>query len=176
METDPPPYCIVAPDTEIFCEGEPIHREDEEKLDEVRAALRWARCGCYAALRARRGHALGTLLAGRRRGRSAMLEQCSCTVQCTSGRGKCRLLPPFGHCPLLPSEYECTASGPLEQVGYDDVGGVRKQLAQIRELVELPLRHPQVRGWPPAGGAHGRSIACSLQGMEPAVCGMYGMH
>lgn len=28
------------------------------------------------------------------------------------------------------------------QVGYDDVGGVRKQMAQIRELVELPLRHP----------------------------------
>lgn len=25
---------------------------------------------------------------------------------------------------------------------YDDVGGVRKQMAQIRELVELPLRHP----------------------------------
>lgn len=31
-----------------------------------------------------------------------------------------------------------------EQVGYDDVGGVRKQMAQIRELVELPLRHPQL--------------------------------
>ncbi|KAL6759907.1 cell division cycle protein 48 [Haematococcus lacustris] len=63
VETDPADYCIVAPDTEIFCEGEPIKREDEEKLDEV---------------------------------------------------------------------------------GYDDVGGVRKQLAQIRELVELPLRHPQL--------------------------------
>ncbi|MEW5303782.1 MAG: hypothetical protein WDW36_006440 [Sanguina aurantia] len=63
VETDPAEYCIVAPDTEIFCEGEPIKREDEEKLDEV---------------------------------------------------------------------------------GYDDVGGVRKQLAQIRELVELPLRHPML--------------------------------
>merc|ERR1711871_317861 len=61
VETDPDEYCIAAPDTEIFCEGEPISREDEEKLDEV---------------------------------------------------------------------------------GYDDVGGVRKQMAQIRELVELPLRHP----------------------------------
>ncbi|GJN16257.1 hypothetical protein PR202_gb03223 [Eleusine coracana subsp. coracana] len=30
----------------------------------------------------------------------------------------------------------------LDGPGYDDVGGVRKQLAQIRELVELPLRHP----------------------------------
>lgn len=36
VETDPADYCIVAPDTEIFCEGEPIKREDEEKLDEVR--------------------------------------------------------------------------------------------------------------------------------------------
>mmetsp|Transcript_11456 Transcript_11456/g.34415 ORF Transcript_11456/g.34415 Transcript_11456/m.34415 type:complete len:837 (-) Transcript_11456:617-3127(-) len=63
VETDPADYCIVAPDTEIYCEGEPIRREDEEKLDDV---------------------------------------------------------------------------------GYDDVGGVRKQMAQIRELVELPLRHPQL--------------------------------
>ncbi|KAK3042571.1 hypothetical protein RJ639_001565, partial [Escallonia herrerae] len=63
IETDPGEYCIVAPDTEVFCEGEPIRREDEDRLDEV---------------------------------------------------------------------------------GYDDVGGVRKQMAQIRELVELPLRHPQL--------------------------------
>eukprot|EP01026_Neomeris_dumetosa_P008537 TRINITY_DN1273_c1_g1_i2.p1 TRINITY_DN1273_c1_g1~~TRINITY_DN1273_c1_g1_i2.p1 ORF type:complete len:863 (-),score=173.49 TRINITY_DN1273_c1_g1_i2:236-2509(-) len=63
VETDPAEYCIVAPDTEIYCEGEPIKREDEERLDDV---------------------------------------------------------------------------------GYEDVGGVRKQMAQIRELVELPLRHPQL--------------------------------
>jgi len=63
IETDPGEYCVVSPDTEIFCEGEPIKREDEDRLDEV---------------------------------------------------------------------------------GYDDVGGVRKQMAQIRELVELPLRHPQL--------------------------------
>lgn len=63
IETDPPEYCVVAPDTEIFCDGEPVKREDEDRLDEV---------------------------------------------------------------------------------GYDDVGGVRKQMAQIRELVELPLRHPQL--------------------------------
>ena len=35
VETDPAEYCIVAPDTEIFCEGEAINREDEERLDEV---------------------------------------------------------------------------------------------------------------------------------------------
>lgn len=30
----------------------------------------------------------------------------------------------------------------LNDIGYDDIGGFRKQMAQIRELVELPLRHP----------------------------------
>mmetsp|Transcript_7662 Transcript_7662/g.16936 ORF Transcript_7662/g.16936 Transcript_7662/m.16936 type:complete len:800 (-) Transcript_7662:380-2779(-) len=63
VETDPDEYCIVAPDTVIHCEGEPIKREDEERMDDV---------------------------------------------------------------------------------GYDDIGGVRKQLGNIRELVELPLRHPQL--------------------------------
>ncbi|KAJ7016287.1 hypothetical protein C8F04DRAFT_1202680 [Mycena alexandri] len=32
----------------------------------------------------------------------------------------------------------------LADVGYDDIGGCRKQMTQIRELVELPLRHPQL--------------------------------
>ena len=36
VETDPSPHCIVAPDTVIHCEGEPIKREDEEEsLNEV---------------------------------------------------------------------------------------------------------------------------------------------
>lgn len=30
----------------------------------------------------------------------------------------------------------------LDEIGYDDLGGVRKQLAMIREMIELPLRHP----------------------------------
>eukprot|EP00922_Rhytidocystis_sp_ex-Travisia-forbesii_P000818 GHVS01001181.1.p1 GENE.GHVS01001181.1~~GHVS01001181.1.p1 ORF type:complete len:811 (+),score=158.51 GHVS01001181.1:81-2513(+) len=58
---EPGEFCIVAPDTVIHCEGEPIKREEEERLDEV---------------------------------------------------------------------------------GYDDIGGCRKQMAQIREMIELPLRHP----------------------------------
>jgi len=61
VEMDPGPYGIIAPDTEIHCEGEPVKREDEEKMDDV---------------------------------------------------------------------------------GYDDIGGCRKQMAQIREMIELPLRHP----------------------------------
>jgi transitional endoplasmic reticulum ATPase len=29
-------------------------------------------------------------------------------------------------------------------IGYDDIGGCRRQLGMIREMVELPLRHPQL--------------------------------
>ena len=32
----------------------------------------------------------------------------------------------------------------LDGVGYDDIGGCRKQMASIREMIELPLRHPQL--------------------------------
>lgn len=32
VETDPAPYCIVAPDTVIHCEGEPIKREVSQML------------------------------------------------------------------------------------------------------------------------------------------------
>lgn len=64
IETDPSEFCIVAQDTVIHTEGDPVKREDEEAN--------------------------------------------------------------------------------LSEVGYDDIGGCRKQMAQIRELVELPLRHPQL--------------------------------
>ena len=63
VEVDPGEFVIVAPDTIIHCEGEPVKREDEDKADDV---------------------------------------------------------------------------------GYDDIGGCRRQLAQIREMIELPLRHPQL--------------------------------
>jgi transitional endoplasmic reticulum ATPase len=63
MEIDPTEqeFCIVAPETVIHCDGDPVVRAEEEKLDEV---------------------------------------------------------------------------------GYDDIGGVRKALGMIREMIELPLRHP----------------------------------
>lgn len=63
MGVDSSECCIVAPDTTIYCEGEPYEREEESYLDEV---------------------------------------------------------------------------------GYDDIGGFRKQMGQIREMVELPLRHPAI--------------------------------
>jgi transitional endoplasmic reticulum ATPase len=34
--------------------------------------------------------------------------------------------------------------GNINFIGYDDLGGVRAQLTQIKEMVELPLRHPQL--------------------------------
>lgn len=43
----------------------------------------------------------------------------------------------------------------MDDIGYDDIGGVSRQLGQIRELVELPLRHPQIFrtiGIPPPRG------------------------
>lgn len=36
----------MAPDTEIYCEGEPIRREDEERLDEVGWAAAQRSWGC----------------------------------------------------------------------------------------------------------------------------------
>ena len=63
IEIDPVDYCIVGPDTIIYCEGEPIKREQGTEESEI---------------------------------------------------------------------------------SYDNVGGCQKQLFQIREVVELPLRHPQL--------------------------------
>ncbi|ONH66338.1 Cell division control protein 48 [Cyberlindnera fabianii] len=47
------------------------------------------------------------------------------------------------HCEGEPINREDEESN-INEVGYDDIGGCRKQMAQIRELVELPLRHPQL--------------------------------
>lgn len=32
----------------------------------------------------------------------------------------------------------------LNEIGYDDIGGCRRQISSIREMIEMPLRHPQV--------------------------------
>merc|ERR1712127_775222 len=47
------------------------------------------------------------------------------------------------HCEGEPIKREDEESA-LAAVGYDDIGGCRKQLALIKEMVELPLRHPQL--------------------------------
>ena len=35
LATDPKDFCLVAPDTVIYCEGKPVRREDEERLYEL---------------------------------------------------------------------------------------------------------------------------------------------
>jgi hypothetical protein len=75
IETDPAEYCIVAPDTEIFCEGEPVKREDEEKLDEVRRALM---CGP--------GVAVACVLGSERRGLGAQELGVGCNPAVWSSR------------------------------------------------------------------------------------------
>jgi len=32
----------------------------------------------------------------------------------------------------------------VDEIGYDNIGGVREQLAQIKTMVELSLKHPQL--------------------------------
>ena len=40
------------------------------------------------------------------------------------------------------SQQECEEG--LNAIGYADIGGLREQLSQIRNMVELPLRHPKI--------------------------------
>jgi transitional endoplasmic reticulum ATPase len=47
------------------------------------------------------------------------------------------------HCEGEPVKREDEEAS-INEIGYDDIGGCGKQLAQIREMVELPLRHPQL--------------------------------
>lgn len=90
VETDPSPHCIVAPDTIIHCEGEPIKRE----VSVISSYLY-----SFSILTSAPHH-------------DAVCWRCQ-------------------------DEEES-----LNDIGYDDIGGCRKQLAQIKEMVELPLRHP----------------------------------
>ena len=36
------------------------------------------------------------------------------------------------------------AAAPTRRLSYEDIGGLKPQLSRIREMIELPLRHPQV--------------------------------
>ena len=60
----------------------------------------------------------------------------------------------------------------LNEVGYDDIGGCRKQLAQIKEMVELPLRHPSlfkaIGVKPPRGKSFSLSLSYGRQDTREA--------
>jgi transitional endoplasmic reticulum ATPase len=59
---------------------------------------------------------------------------------------------PPEHCIVSPNTMLFDEGEPIDReeeeaadgVGYDDIGGCRKQMAKIREMIELPLRHPQL--------------------------------
>ena len=110
VETDPSPYAIVAPDTEIFCEGEPIRREDEERLDDVG----------YDDV----GGVRKQMVRERER-ESSFFEAFFLNVFRGRWRSKKKKLT-VSSLPSLAKNKKTI------------------QQAQIRELVELPLRHPQL--------------------------------
>lgn len=59
---------------------------------------------------------------------------------------------PGAYCIVSPDTVIHTEGDPIQRededgvddIGYDDIGGCRKQLVQIREMVELPIRHPEL--------------------------------
>jgi transitional endoplasmic reticulum ATPase len=44
----------------------------------------------------------------------------------------------------LSPHYQETTHGELPEVSYDDLGGIKDVVQKVRELVELPLRHPEL--------------------------------
>jgi transitional endoplasmic reticulum ATPase len=68
----------------------------------------------------------------------------------------------------------------LEGAGYDTIGGARKHLAAVRELVELPLRHPEL--WqrlginPPRGVLLTGPSGCGKTALARAVAAETGAY
>ena len=48
------------------------------------------------------------------------------------------------HCDGDPEKRSDEEAEMRQDIGYDNIGGCKRQLSKIRELVELPLRHPQL--------------------------------
>lgn len=68
----------------------------------------------------------------------------------------------------------------LANAGYDTIGGARKHLAAVRELVELPLRHPELWGKlginPPRGVLLTGPSGCGKTAMARAVAAETGAY
>ncbi|MEE8187016.1 MAG: CDC48 family AAA ATPase [Nitrososphaerales archaeon] len=48
------------------------------------------------------------------------------------------------HTKLILSEAPTQSSGEITKVSYEDIGGVRNEIQKIREMIELPLRYPEL--------------------------------
>jgi len=78
------------------------------------------------------------------------------------------------------SPIEADVEDDLENAGYDQIGGARKHLAAVRELVELPLRHPEL--WrklginPPRGVLLTGPSGCGKTAMARAVAAETGAY
>jgi transitional endoplasmic reticulum ATPase len=78
------------------------------------------------------------------------------------------------------SPIEADGEDDLENAGYDQIGGARKHLAAVRELVELPLRHPEL--WrklginPPRGVLLTGPSGCGKTAMARAVAAETGAY
>lgn len=78
------------------------------------------------------------------------------------------------------SPIEADGEDDLENAGYDQIGGAKKHLAAIRELVELPLRHPEL--WrklginPPRGVLLTGPSGCGKTSMARAVAAETGAY
>jgi len=70
----------------------------------------------------------------------AQIVECK-VVECEPPR--C-IVAPETELELPESELDRAEEEAADELGYDDIGGVDKELSKIRELVELPMRHPKV--------------------------------
>mmetsp|Transcript_6591 Transcript_6591/g.19437 ORF Transcript_6591/g.19437 Transcript_6591/m.19437 type:complete len:917 (-) Transcript_6591:803-3553(-) len=68
----------------------------------------------------------------------------------------------------------------LDETGYDAIGGAKKHLAAVRELVELPLKHPELWGKlginPPRGVLLTGPSGCGKTAMARAVAAETGAY
>ena len=41
-------------------------------------------------------------------------------------------------------QYKLTKEGGVPSITYEDIGGIRNEVTRVREMIELPLRHPEL--------------------------------
>ena len=42
------------------------------------------------------------------------------------------------------AERDSALRGSTAQVAYEDIGGLKEEIQKVREMIELPLRHPEI--------------------------------